>query len=73
MKNQVLVAFGGKVRERRLELGLSQESLANSSGLHRTYIGTIERGERNPALVNIARLAQALESTPSELLSGISM
>ena len=64
-----LERFGTSVRERRQELQLSQEDLAERSGLHRNYIGGIERGERNIALKNIIRLAKALQMKPSELVS----
>lgn len=63
--------LGQKIREKRLALGVSQEELANSAGLHRTYIGSVERGERNVSLQNIAALAKALSTCPSELLEGI--
>lgn len=52
--------FGGRVRELRARKGVSQEALADLAGLHRTYLGGIERGERNPSLVNIGRIADAL-------------
>ncbi|OGD73998.1 MAG: hypothetical protein A2Y64_06050 [Candidatus Coatesbacteria bacterium RBG_13_66_14] len=55
------LALGVTVRRHRQRLGLSQEQLAKRAGLHRTYIGSIERGERNITLVNILRLAQGLE------------
>jgi len=55
------LALGVTVRRHRQRLGLSQEQLAKRAGLHRTYIGSIERGERNITLVNIIRLAQGLE------------
>jgi transcriptional regulator with XRE-family HTH domain len=59
--------FGERVRELRLAKGLSQEKLAFKSGVHRTYLGGIERGERNPSLKNIAAIAEALGVTLSEL------
>lgn len=63
--------FGQRVRERRVQLGLSQEALAERSGLHRTYVGSLERGERNVALLNIVRLAAALDVDAGELLRGL--
>ena len=57
MKNEILVQFGKRIRQLRLERKLSQEHLAEITGFHRTYIGMIERGERNPSLVNIKRFA----------------
>lgn len=68
-RDALLHAFGDTVRARRTELGLSQEALAHEVGLHRTYIGSIERGERNIALVNIFRLAETLEMSAGELIS----
>ena len=59
--------FGKRVRDLRLAKGLSQEELAFRAGVHRTYLGGIERGERNPALKNIAAIAKALDITLSEL------
>jgi transcriptional regulator with XRE-family HTH domain len=53
-------AFGLRIRRLRTEAGFSQEELANVSGLDRTYIGGIERGERNPSLRNIYRISSAL-------------
>lgn len=61
--------FGRALRKLRLAHGLSQEELATACRLHRTYIGSIERGERNPSLVNLVRLAQALDVSPAELLA----
>jgi len=61
--------FGKRVRELRFARGLSQEELAFRAGVHRTYLGSIERGERNPALVNIAAIAKALDVTLPELFS----
>ena len=56
----VRVRFGQRVRELRKAKGDSQEAFAQACGLHRTYIGDIERGERNVSLDNIARIAKAL-------------
>lgn len=52
--------FGRRIRELRLSRGLSQEELAFKAKVHRTYLGGIERGERNPSLKNIAEIAKAL-------------
>lgn len=70
MREGLLVAFGQRVRELRQEKGLSQEQLAQLCGLHRNYIGGIERGERNPSLLNIGRIAQALGVEIAELFAG---
>lgn len=61
-------AVAANVRERRLRLGLSQEQLAEISGFHRTYIGSVERGERNITLSTLEALAVVLQTTPEELL-----
>jgi transcriptional regulator with XRE-family HTH domain len=63
----VLVAFGRAVRRFRADAGVSQERLAELAELHRTYIGGIERGERNVSLVNIWKVAQALRVRFSDL------
>lgn len=60
--------FGRGIARLRHARGFSQEKLAELAGLHRTYVGGIERGERNVALLNIIRLASALNVTASELL-----
>lgn len=70
-ENPELKKFGEQVRRLRTLRALSQEELAELAGLHRNYIGGIERGERNLALLNILRLAKALGVSPSELLKGI--
>lgn len=59
--------FGSRVRELRVAQGISQEGLAQKSGLHRTYIGGIERGERNVSLENIQKIAQALNVMIAQL------
>jgi transcriptional regulator with XRE-family HTH domain len=69
----LLRTFGDRVRSRREALGLSQERLAELAGLHRNYVGSLERGERNVALVNITKLAEALEVDPAELVGGLSL
>jgi transcriptional regulator with XRE-family HTH domain len=65
------IQLGKTLRARRLVLGLSQEALAEKADLHWTYIGGIERGERNVSLLNIVKIARALEITPSRLMAGI--
>lgn len=60
MPNNSLVAFGRKVRKFRKDAELSQEELADLAGVHRTYIGMVERAEKNVALKNIAKIAAAL-------------
>jgi len=60
--------FGKHLRSIRLEKKLSQEELADKAGMHFTYISQIERGERNPSLVNLERLAKALDKKEFERL-----
>ncbi len=60
--------FGDAVRKERQRLGLSQEKLAFAAGLDRTYISSVERGERNISLVNIHKIAKALKVKPRDLL-----
>jgi transcriptional regulator with XRE-family HTH domain len=67
------LALGDAIRARRSELGLSQEQLAHAADVDRTYVGGIERGERNPALQNLLRIAAALEIELSELLASASL
>jgi transcriptional regulator with XRE-family HTH domain len=70
MKNKpnILVKFGEKVRESRIEKGLSQEQLAHFADVHRTYIGMIERAEKNITLINIEKIANALQIDLKNLL-----
>lgn len=63
--------FGQRVREARLELGVSQERLAEIAELHRTYIGSVERGERNVSLSNIVKIAHSLGVDPAVLVRGL--
>ena len=70
-ENSQLQKFGEYIRTIRKAQNLSQEQLAELSGLHRNYIGGVERGERNIALLNIIRIAHALGISPSELLKGL--
>jgi transcriptional regulator with XRE-family HTH domain len=60
---------GNNIRRLRTEAGWSQEELGFESGLHRNYIGGVERGERNIAIVNLAKIAKALGVHPRDLLS----
>ena len=64
--------FGDRIRTLRKQAGLSQEELAAACGLHRTYVGAVERGERNISLLNIVQFAHALRVKPADLLEGIS-
>ncbi|HXP99341.1 MAG TPA: helix-turn-helix transcriptional regulator [Solirubrobacteraceae bacterium] len=67
--SNLLAGLGQAVRELRSEQGLSQERLSLDSGVHRNYIGGIERGERQPTLTTIATLARTLGVRPSELIA----
>ena len=68
--SSILKKFGDRVRDLRKQLNLSQEDLAEKAGLHRTYIGMIERAEKNITLINIEKIANALEVNIKELLNG---
>jgi transcriptional regulator with XRE-family HTH domain len=67
-KNQECIEFGRRVRTIRERQGISQEAFAEKADMHRTYIGGIERGERNPTLTMIFRIAKALNSKPERLV-----
>ena len=66
----IKLRFGSRVRRLRNQRGMSQQALAFQCGLDRTYIGSVERGERNISLANIHKIATGLEVQPSELLDG---
>lgn len=68
---EIRLRFGKAVRKRRHQLGVSQEEFADMCALDRTYVGGIERGERNVALVNIERIAKAFKVSLSELFRGV--
>lgn len=71
VRHPFAVEFGQRVRARRLELGLSQERLAEEVGMHWTYVGSVERGERNISLLNICRLAHGLGIDAADLVTGL--
>lgn len=71
MKRLVVVEFGKKVRGERIKLGFSQEELANRAGVHRTYIGMVERAEKNITLENIDKISKALGIPIDKLLKDI--
>lgn len=64
--------FGERLRAQRLKLGISQETLAELSGMHWTAVGKLERGQRNPSLHNIIRIAGGLDVDPALLVTGLS-
>jgi transcriptional regulator with XRE-family HTH domain len=67
-KRKILIVFGDRVRELRKDKGLSQEELSFKADLHRTYIGMIERAEKNITLTNIEKIAKALDVPITQLL-----
>jgi transcriptional regulator with XRE-family HTH domain len=66
-----LRTLGERVRARRKELGLSQEGLAHEAALHWTFVGQVERGQRNISLHNLLKVAAALGVDPGELVTGL--
>lgn len=69
--DDILKKFGQKLRDERAKKGLSQEELADEAGIHRTYVGMIERGQKNVTLKNLKKLAKALKLTLEELVKGL--
>ena len=67
-----LRTIGDRIRDRRTELKLSQQELGDKCELHRTFIGSVERGERNVSILNLRQIARALRTPVSDLVSGIS-
>jgi transcriptional regulator with XRE-family HTH domain len=67
----IRIRFGKKVRQLRRKLGVSQEAFADMCGLDRTYMGGIERGERNLGLVNISKVSAAFRISLAELFRGV--
>jgi len=67
----IRIRFGKAVRQKRRKLRVSQEAFADMCGLDRTYIGGIERGERNVALVNIGKIAKTLRLSIAQLFRGV--
>lgn len=68
MRNRTLIRFGNKVRAERKRQGISQERLGELAKVHRTYVGMIERGEKNITLSNIEKIARALKIKISDLV-----
>jgi len=68
---QIQRKLGDRVRALRKEKGFSQEAFADACGLHRTYMGSVERGETNPTLSSLATIARSLKITVSRLLEGV--
>ena len=71
MPQDIRVRFGRVLRQQRQKLGVSQEAFADMCQMDRTYIGGIERGERNVALVNIEKIARALQIPITQLFRGV--
>ena len=67
----IVSVFGARLQQLRQDRGLSQEKLAELSGLHRTYISSLERGARNPTITTLHALARALGTSISDLMSGV--
>ena len=70
MNEDVLRRLGFRIRFLREQAKISQEALGHLSGLHRTYVGAIERGERNPSVLSLKKIADALKVTLGDLFDG---
>lgn len=70
-KNSECLCFGNRLRELRKRKGFSQEGFAEHAKVHRTYLGGLERGERNPTLTVMVKIARALDVTLSRLVQGV--
>jgi transcriptional regulator with XRE-family HTH domain len=70
MSREILRKFGQKVRQERTKLGISQEELAARAGVHRTYIGMLERAEKNITLENIEKICKALDISIKDFFEG---
>lgn len=70
MKEDILRRLGLRIRLLREQAKISQEALGQLSGLHRTYVGAIERGERNPSVLSLKKIADALRVTVGDLFNG---
>jgi transcriptional regulator with XRE-family HTH domain len=68
---RLLALLGSSIRTRRGEIGESQESLANRIGIDRTYYSSVEAGRRNVSFINLCRIADGLDATPSDLIQNI--
>ncbi len=71
MKKKVLIILGNRIRSYRLKNKMSQEELAFKAGLHRTYVGMVERGEKNITIAKLAQIAKAIPIKLSELLKDL--
>jgi transcriptional regulator with XRE-family HTH domain len=69
----ILKKLGTNIKVARLQLKLSQEALSFASGLDRSYIGSVERGERNISIINLCKIAAALQISPSTLLDAVTL
>ncbi|HEX8917756.1 MAG TPA: helix-turn-helix transcriptional regulator [Chloroflexota bacterium] len=67
-RERVLLAIARVIRERRLALGLSQDQFGHRAGLYRTYVGGVERGERNLTITSLCKIASALQLEAHDLL-----